>query len=437
MLISLLKNLLKILEIVITIGGIYTSESSTESSSLNKTIDTDFNIKQAAEFKFALIANGPVQGDNSKTVLTEWITTIDKNYAVVKRQSSPLYELFEKQYLQPSFGERFRKDYGSQLSDVVRNIILTFYEYNVHRDCLNINSENFNPSANLPDEDTCNIVPDKYRFGGLFTGKCLEIKNILGGDHNCIANYSQYAVFQNVDPQFNLYFCYSDERFSIHQTQHAYFGGIHTNVFKNPVTQDYSCPREYEEIPLEVDHTKIVFCLSRDVTLPTTSMYKFGGTFSRCNYYNPMANEVDIDDQIPPTRHTSEILFKYTDPIYFQDGLTTTTRNKEMTYWCLRHVLALPPNYRFSKRQIHEQYLFFKSLSDFNEPSGFLDLCNAAIVIASHFVQALLITHAQCKLNTAPSINCANQPSASHDRGGNWRQHLVRPPRPTNIATPQ
>jgi hypothetical protein len=83
----------------ITIGGIYTSESSIESSTLNKTSDTDLNIKQAAEFKFALIASGKEEaqfnsseylhsfhsrdksafartvqgGDNSKTILSEWV----------------------------------------------------------------------------------------------------------------------------------------------------------------------------------------------------------------------------------------------------------------------------------------------------------------------------------------------------------------------------
>ncbi len=196
----------------------------------------------------------------------------------------------EGQYLQPSFGDGFWKSYGSKLRDVVKNVTLTLYEHNARRGCLDMNSNNFNPYANVYDDNACKIVQDEYHFGGLFTGKCLKIKNILGGDHQCISNYSQQAVFGSVDSRFNLYFCYSDDQFSAHQTQHVYFGGIHTNVFKNPITKDYSCPQGYERIPLEVDHIKIVFCLSRDVTLPTTSIYKFGGTFSSCNYYNPMAN---------------------------------------------------------------------------------------------------------------------------------------------------
>ncbi|CAF1171939.1 unnamed protein product [Didymodactylos carnosus] len=214
---------------IITIGGIYRSEFSLESSILNTTVDTDFNIKQAAEFKFTLLAE-------------------DNNYAAVKRQVSPLFELFDKQYLQASFNEQFWNDYGVKLSDAVKNVTLTFYEYNAHRGCLNINSEHFNPYANLHDENACNTVAHKYRFGGLFTGKCRKIKNVLGGDHSCISNYSQHAVFQNVNPKFNLYFCYSSEPFSAHQTQHVYFGGIYTDVFKNPVTKDYSCPSGYDII---------------------------------------------------------------------------------------------------------------------------------------------------------------------------------------------
>ncbi len=95
--------------------------------------------------------------------------------------------------------------------------------------------------------------------------------------------------------------------------------------------------------------------------------------------------EADIDDRIPATTNTSEILSKYTNVIYFQNDATDTTRSKEMTQWCLGHVPTPPPNYHFSKLQIQEQYFFFKGLSDLKEPSDFLDFYNAAIVIASRF----------------------------------------------------
>src|SRR6218665_2584837 len=41
---------------------------------------------------------------------------------------------------------------------------------------------------------------------------------------------------------------------------------------------------------ITVVHIDIAFCLSRDNTSPMTSLYKFGGTFSSCDYYNPLAN---------------------------------------------------------------------------------------------------------------------------------------------------
>ena len=57
-------------------------------------------------------------------------------------------------------------------------------------------------------------------------------------------------------------------------------------------------------------------------------------------------------------------------------------RDSSLVHWCLAHVPLPPPNYQFSVRQRIEQYCFFRDRLDLF-PSRFLDLYNAAIVIAS------------------------------------------------------
>ena len=57
-------------------------------------------------------------------------------------------------------------------------------------------------------------------------------------------------------------------------------------------------------------------------------------------------------------------------------------RHPSLVRWCLKNVPLPPPKYQFSLRQRTEQYAFFRDRLDLF-PTRFLDLYNAAIVIAS------------------------------------------------------
>ena len=123
-------------------------------------------------------------------------------------------------------------------------------------------------------------------------------------------------------------------------------------------------------------------------------------------------------------------------------------RSDDIVNWCINHVPRPPVCYRFSKRQQYEQYHFFKAKLDCASLSRQLDIYQATIVLACnlfiyftfahlhqssfffivpdrcssdllHFVQALLVTHAESKLNTTvPQL-----PSPFH-RSVHWCENL-------------
>ena len=75
-----------------------------------------------------------------------------------------------------------------------------------------------------------------------------------------------------------------------------------------------------------------------------------------------------------------------------EEATSAFTRDPTLVRWCVDHVPASPPNYQFSLRQKSEQYEFFRDRLDLF-PTRFLDLYNAAIVIArkSHSMYRLII----------------------------------------------
>ena len=64
------------------------------------------------------------------------------------------------------------------------------------------------------------------------------------------------------------------------------------------------------------------------------------------------------------------------------EPLSPYHRHPSLIHWCLRNVPLPPQNYQFSLRQRVEQYGFFRDRLDLF-PTRFLDLYNAAIIIAS------------------------------------------------------
>ncbi|CAF1515096.1 unnamed protein product [Adineta ricciae] len=112
----------------------------------------------------------------------------------------------------------------------------------------------------------------------------------------------------------------------------------------------------------------------------------------------------------------------------------------------VRELLAnLPPppaNYRFSQRQYHQQYSFFQARRELKAmPNMHLDLYNAKVIavlpdngsmVLRRIIEALFITHAETKLNSAGCLVKCDHDVATGGSHGNtvWCKDLVRRPVP-------
>jgi hypothetical protein len=92
--------------------------------------------------------------------------------------------------------------------------------------------------------------------------------------------------------------------------------------------------------------------------------------------------QATIDDQ-RITVEDRKLLIEYEKyhGIAYNSEVSVYTRPMSLVHWCVQNVSTPPPDYRFSLKQIAEQILFFQYTIDI-QPKTFLDLYNAAIVLA-------------------------------------------------------
>ncbi|CAF1575650.1 unnamed protein product [Adineta steineri] len=99
----------------------------------------------------------------------------------------------------------------------------------------------------------------------------------------------------------------------------------------------------------------------------------------------------------------------------------------------MNNIPSPPSNYQFSLRQKLDQREFFRNRFDLFT-SRYVNLYNSAIVMAlpdnssdemRHLIQALLVTHAEPKLNR--TINDSILTSANSNNNNNWYQHFIHP----------
>ncbi|CAF1354555.1 unnamed protein product [Rotaria magnacalcarata] len=148
----------------------------------------------------------------------------------------------------------------------------------------------------------------------------------------------------------------------------------------------------------------------------------------------PMTNEeADMDDHRCKTVDTSQShlqtsIHQNLNPYVKQEN---EIRDDNTTYLCMQYLPRPPQDFRFSKRQHQEQYHFFKNKLDCLPFAQCLDIYSARIVIAlpdncsselSHFVQALLVTHSESKLNTYTA-----QIPSHFEHCVDWCRFLCRP----------
>ncbi|CAF1566031.1 unnamed protein product [Adineta steineri] len=149
----------------------------------------------------------------------------------------------------------------------------------------------------------------------------------------------------------------------------------------------------------------------------------------------PMTKEQAIIDDINLTSTERNLLaehqMSYSEYNTHETNTNSFQRSDNNASWCMNNIPSPPLNYQFSLRQKLEQWNFFQDRSDIFT-SRYINLYNPTIVMAlpdnssyemRHLIQALLVTHAEPKLNK--TIN--DSILTSTNSNNTWYQHLIHP----------
>ncbi|CAF3554163.1 unnamed protein product [Adineta steineri] len=150
----------------------------------------------------------------------------------------------------------------------------------------------------------------------------------------------------------------------------------------------------------------------------------------------PMTKEQAIIDDINLTSTERNLLAQYQmshSKYNVQDSSNNTyIRSDHNASWCMNNIPSPPSNYQFSLRQKLDQREFFRNRFDLFT-SRYVNLYNSAIVMAlpdnssdemRHLIQALLVTHAEPKLNKTINDSIL---TIANSNNNNWYQHLIHP----------
>ncbi|CAF1568975.1 unnamed protein product, partial [Adineta steineri] len=211
-----------------------------------------------------------------------------------------------------------------------------------------------------------------------------------------------------------------------------YNGRIISNFFIGQTVAD-RLRDEYEDQTISESHTKLyqhsIQCLA--------TIEMFLTCHPRYWCFVPMTREQAIIDDMNLTSTERNLLAEYQMSHSEYNTHETSTnsfqRSDNNASWCMNNIPSPPSNYQFSLRQKLDQWNFFQNRSDIFT-SRYINLYNPTIVIAlsesasdemRHLIQALLVTHAEPKLNR--TINDSLLTSANSNNNNNWYQHLIHP----------
>ena len=244
--------------------------------------------------------------------INQWEDQLIDELVAVDRSGDPLHYA-----ITPASLPELSEELIYKLSKMVKRAIKLYYEHNTIRGCTKMDSPNFSFQANL-DDGSCENPTNNYTFGGVyqtcqFEGspggdpcQALLQKNPLTSDYSCSEGYEAVMVHQGRTPQschrdchgcwlffkccdthcgfatYSTYWCVAEGE--VPANTGYLFGGLYSEVLKNPVTQDHSCPLKFYS--LRFGATMHV-CVSDDYELGYQQSVPFGGFFS-CNAGNPL-----------------------------------------------------------------------------------------------------------------------------------------------------
>ena len=244
--------------------------------------------------------------------INQWEDQLIDDLVAVDRLGDPLHYA-----ITPGSLPELSEDLTFKVANVVERAIRSYYLHNTIKGCTKMDSPNFSFHANLED-GSCESPTNNYTFGGVFQTcqfegspggepcKALLQKNPLTADYTCREGYEAVLVYQGHTPlscrrdchscwlffkccdkhcgfpTYSTYWCMAKGQ--VPANTGYLFGGLYSDVLKNPMTEGHSCPHKF--YPLRFGATMQV-CVSDDYELGYQQSVPFGGFFS-CNAGNPL-----------------------------------------------------------------------------------------------------------------------------------------------------
>ena len=272
-------------------------------------------------------SGGPPFGANF--TINRWLQGIDNNLVTIDRNGDPLYYALTSRAF-----PMLPLDTLRDVTAVVEEAVLRYYEHNVYRGCTSMDSPNFSRIANL-DDGTCKQAFTNHTFGGVYqscSGALCQAEwtqpNPKTGAASCPPLYYVPVLIHNetsyheqkhqvchekchhslgikhgchhvcywvqdppISAHIEAYWCAAVAS-TVAQNSGYLFGGVYTDTTANPLTNGKVCPKHYVALRLGMDFGMYV-CVSDDDELAYRYSVPFGGFFS-CDAGNPLALRHDI-----------------------------------------------------------------------------------------------------------------------------------------------
>uniref|UniRef100_A0A1I8HAW6 Macrophage-expressed gene 1 protein n=1 Tax=Macrostomum lignano TaxID=282301 RepID=A0A1I8HAW6_9PLAT len=230
---------------------------------------------------------GPTVGN--KISLTTWKNELKQNFVAIDRFGDLLFSVVNYRSL-----PELPKHVVNGVRNAVKNAVTRYYKMNTVKGCLNPESPNFEPLANI--EGSCDAPLTNFSFGGVYQ-TCEEFRinfpdPLCGQAAQPSADQSLYrrlfvsGWLRTGKTVVKTYWCAVRPDRNLPSQSGALFGGAFSPRVDNPAGGGKACPASYKPYRIGRD---ITLCVSSDMTESArAARVPFGGLFT-CNSGNPLA----------------------------------------------------------------------------------------------------------------------------------------------------
>ncbi|KAK7496165.1 hypothetical protein BaRGS_00012575 [Batillaria attramentaria] len=235
-----------------------------------------------------------------------WAEAVDMDLVYLDRAGDPLYYL-----VTPSVLPELPAATLNKLEESVREAVKAYYQFNVWPGCLDQDSLNFSPAANV-DDGSCHPPSSNLSFGGVYqtcssnpswshmcNGKTQV--NPITGSFSCPPRYQAIRLYQGgvegcervwffwrrcgIRATYDMVWCVATD--PVPDQSGYLFGGVYTTTVVNPITRTFACPPNFFALTLG-GAPDLQVCISDDFEFGDHYAVPFGG-FLSCQAGNPLA----------------------------------------------------------------------------------------------------------------------------------------------------